>query len=115
MSFPKVKKVISVRNYKAGYVIRKELISGKPYKGPDTEMRSAYTPKGDYIGGPKDARVLCDKKGIAPELASPKHSVCSIGKSNKDNKWYGWSHRAICGYKGSNAKQRAKAFAESVS
>lgn len=29
---------------------------------------------------------------------SPEHSVTSIGWSPKDQKWYGWSHRAIYGF-----------------
>jgi len=32
------------------------------------------------------------------EKIDPLHSVCSTGFSPKDQKWYGWSHRAIYGY-----------------
>ena len=80
------------------------------------------------------------KHGIIPEKAKPDHCVCSIGFSEKEQKWYGWSPRAIYGFKigdevkegdcavGSNgikigfkiksledAKKVAMAFAESVS
>ena len=41
---------------------------------------------------------LLTKLGIKSEKASPSHSACSIGKSEKDGKWYGWSHRAIAGF-----------------
>ena len=37
------------------------------------------------------------KNGIDPEKASADHCTCSIGKGS-DDKWYGWSHRAICGF-----------------
>lgn len=40
-----------------------------------------------------------NKLGIKPEKSKPSHSVCSIGFSEKDGKWYGWSHRAIYGFK----------------
>ena len=35
---------------------------------------------------------------ISPEPAAPDESICSVGKSAKDNKWYGWSHRAVVGF-----------------
>lgn len=62
------------------------------------EMESAYTLADDYIGNVKDARFLCGEKGIQPEKAKPSHNVCSIGFSAADQKWYGWSHRAIYGF-----------------
>ncbi len=49
---------------------------------------------------------------LEPEKADPSDSVTSIGRSKKDGKWYGWSHRAIHGFP---TKQQAKKFAESVS
>lgn len=74
---------------------------------------------------------------IIPEKTDPSHSVCSIGYSKKDGKWYGWSHRARFGWKVGDkvtkdtcgnpkdeewiikteeeAKQMAKDFAEDVS
>ena len=27
------------------------------------------------------------------------HGVCSVGFCKEDGKWYGWSHRAIYGFK----------------
>lgn len=38
------------------------------------------------------------KKCIKPELISPNHGVCSVGFCEKENKWYGWSHRAMVGF-----------------
>lgn len=70
------------------------------------EMISAYTLTGDYIGGVENAQYLCVKREIKPELASQNHSVCSIGFCQKEQKWYGWSHRAIFGFGvGSKVKQ----------
>lgn len=93
-----LKELISERNYKAGYVIRKELVDGSEYGSDDFEMKSAYTPDGAYIGASKDAHFLCKKKGIKPEKSNPDHCVCSIGFCEKEQKWYGWSHRAIFGF-----------------
>ena len=36
---------------------------------------------------------------IKSEKTHPDHSVASIGKSAADGKWYGWSHRAVYGFK----------------
>lgn len=52
---------------------------------------------GPYIGTSKWAYRLY-KRGIKPELISKKHNICSIGFNEKEQKWYGWSHRAIYGF-----------------
>lgn len=89
--------VLSERRYKAGYVVRRELWSHGSTDEP-TPMRSAYNEQGDYIGNPRFAHRLTARYGIRPEKAHPEHSVCSIGFSERDQKWYGWSHRAIFGF-----------------
>ena len=119
-----------------GYKIIHELVN---MFGDDTTpavpISSAYTLDGQYIGSPDDAKRLLDK-GIAPEISKPDHKVCSIGFCDREQKWYGWSHRAIKGFgigdtpeqlfpektvKGKpiqtldEAKQAAIDFAESVS
>jgi hypothetical protein len=106
-----IKEVIKVIK-KPGYEIRHEVIDGNEYGTPDVTMRSAYNPNGDYIGDPKIARMLVVKRGIAPEKSDPDNNVCSVGYCEKDGKWYGWSHRAISGFKN---KEAAKEFADSVS
>jgi hypothetical protein len=81
---------------------------------------------------------LIVKRGIVPQLRTPTSGVCSIGYNRRERKWYGWSHRAIFGFRvGSvvkqgdcvadtlpvgfraktlgDAKRLAEAFAESVS
>ena len=46
-----------------------------------------------------------DKHGIVPQKIDATHKVNSIGFSEKEQKWYGWSHRAIYGF-GIGAKSR---------
>jgi len=91
-----VKKILEEKKFDL-YVLRKEIVEGLG-PGEEIEWEMAYTHDGDYIGDKKIAKFLCDKLGIKPELRSPSDSVCSIGYSEKDGKWYGWSHRAIVGF-----------------
>jgi len=60
-------------------------------------VTSAYTPTGAYIGDEEWAKKL-EERGIVPELREADHSVCSIGFCEREQKWYGWSHRAIHGF-----------------
>ena len=111
--------VLSTRKYKIGYEVREEahrtdfeaIPITKPdkstqeiidyindHKGNVVIIKSAYTPKGYYIGSSKVAYYLIVKHGIKPELANLTDKVCSIGFCEKEQKWYGWSHRAICGF-----------------
>ena len=86
------------RRYKAGYELRcEDWLLGE--KTPATRMTAAYNPHGDFIGGARDAHYLCVKRGIAPILRTNQSNVCSIGYCSRDGKWYGWSHRAIYGFK----------------
>ena len=85
------KEIKWTKKFRAGYILQKELIGGG-----ECWMTVAYNHNGDYIGDSKSAYRLCVKRGIIPEVS--RGSVCSIGKS-KDGKWYGWSHRAIYGFK----------------
>ena len=91
------RKVISVRKYKAGYEVRTELVS---LDGDDESvvMKSAYNPDGHYIGNSVDAHRLIVLRGIAPELRTLTSNVCSIGFNEAEQKWYGWSHRALFGF-----------------
>ncbi len=112
------KVILSTRKYKAGYVVKEELSQTNFEAVPMTEpvdadmqklidaitskahviVKSAYTLTGDYIGEPKFAHRLIVTWGIKPEKANPSHKVCSIGFCDKEQKWYGWSHRAIFGF-----------------
>ncbi len=95
------RKVISVRKYKIGYEVRSEEVA------LDDEtpviMKSAYNLDGHYIGNSVDAHRLVVQRGIMPELRPSADgecygSVCSIGFNEAEQKWYGWSHRAIFGF-----------------
>lgn len=115
----KDKVVLETRKYKVGYEVRDEIHETdfeafpmgetdkstqeiidciNDHKGEHVIVKSAYTPEGLYIGSPKNARYLIKKRGIKPELRSPTSKVCSIGFCGKEQKWYGWSHRAIFGF-----------------
>ena len=93
----KISKIISERVCNAGYILRKVILE-LPGTDP-VEWTMAYTPNGDYIGEPRTAYLLCVKRGIQPQKQDSSHSRCSIGFSVKDGKWYGWSHRALYGFK----------------
>lgn len=64
---------------------------------PECISEIAENLDGVYIGDIKFAKQL-EKLGIKPEPILD-GEVCSIGFSSKDNKWYGWSHRAMYGFK----------------
>lgn len=53
--------------------------------------------EGHYMGSIGIAQQL-EEREIYPELIDDEHSVCSIGWCEKDQKYYGWSHRAIFGF-----------------
>ena len=85
---------------KHGYEVRTEVTGNKDQSLPPTTMRNAYTlPGGAYIGDFKAGQDLCAEMGIAPELASPEMTVCTIGFCEKEQKWYGWAdHTMISGF-----------------
>lgn len=94
----KIKKILKTVNHKIGYRVEHQLIDGAEYGCDDFESVSAFTTTGLYIGNSRWAYRLYRKWGIEPELKSPNSSVCSIGFCKKDQKWFGWSHRAIYGF-----------------
>jgi len=73
------------------YTIVTKMMGVKPHQ---FEMEIALNSKGDFIGRPATARFLVDECGIDPEKADPEHNVCTIGFCEREQKWYGWSHRA---------------------
>jgi hypothetical protein len=102
----KVKRILNIKRYKAGYEVREEVVDLEGRGSDDNDeltMYSAYSPRGEYIGGQEEAYFLCVERGIMPETTprraiTPGKRTCSIGYSYKDGKWYGWSHRAIVGF-----------------
>lgn len=91
------RETIRTRRFKIGYELRTELVIPG---GPDSafEIQSAYTLNGAYIGDKKMANFLIRKKGIIPELIDSTHNICQVGFCEAAQKWYGWSHRALCGF-----------------
>ena len=76
-------------------------------------IKYAVSKSGQYIGTPRDAWRLVNVAGISVfERRNPTSKVCSIGYCLHKKKWYGWSHRAIFGFK---KKEDARRFAASVS
>lgn len=61
-------------------------------------VTSGFNAHGQYIGSEETTRYLVEERGIAPEVATPSDRVCSVGFCDAEQKWYGWSHRAIFGF-----------------
>lgn len=96
----KIKSVVFQRNY-PGYLYRREIVDDSEYGGDgDLEMVNCYSADtGHWMGDAKLARFLGKKMGLTSiQKSHPKHCVCSIGFNEAEQKWYGWSHRAICGF-----------------
>ena len=70
------------------------------------EMKATMIFNDIVVEGDKQSPLqkFFNKHGIVPEKISPSAKVNQIGFSEKDQSWYGWSHRAIYGFKvGANA------------
>ena len=64
-----------------------------------TRMVAAYSSiDGSYIGNLDEVVALVGKFGIAPQAIDGSKGVASVGYSEREGKWYGWSHRALCGF-----------------
>jgi len=111
-----INKVIRYKNH--GYQLAYYTVYGATYGCQDFDMCTAFTwPDGWYIGDKKIGYYICAKRGIKPEKIQRKElpkavkakrllkegedetmRPCSIGFCEEENKWYGWSHRAIYGF-----------------
>jgi hypothetical protein len=124
----KMKELLRKRIYKKwGFQLIYYIEDGSKYGGRDFDMCSAFTWPEEpymYIGDSKTAFRFCRDRGIKPQtiesLPKPKKlnddqiakrlllgqpiedyifsPCCSIGFCEKEQKWYGWSHRAIYGF-----------------
>lgn len=95
-----LKKIVFQRRY-PGYLYRREIIDDSDYGGNgNLEAVNCYSlDSGHWIGTAKEARYLCIKRGLRQvQKSEPSHCVCSIGFNEMEQKWYGWSHRAIFGF-----------------
>lgn len=80
------------------FILQTECISDNKRDDGKTKLVVAYTKDGNYIGSEENARWLL--KYNITEHVQP-HSdgkTCSIGFNPVEQKWYGWSHRAIYGF-----------------
>ena len=97
---PKIE-ILSVEKF-AYYELRTERVTWPD--GTFYESQTAYNHEGAYIGGRDFAEILMEldiKPERAPRPETRKYdsnTPCSIGFSEKEQKWYGWSHRAIYGF-----------------
>jgi len=81
---------------KFGYILRKEVIDAHDVV---LTMTVCYSLDGQYIGDNKIANMLCRKKGIREFVKTAEtHPPASVGFNPDEQKWYGWSHRAIYGF-----------------
>lgn len=76
---------------------REELAKHNPKKY--TAMFSVYSKiDGGYIGTVDDA-YFYHQRGIEQlQKIADDHNTCCIGFNKSENKWYGWSHRAMFGF-----------------
>jgi hypothetical protein len=96
----KIKEIKFQRNY-PGYIYRREIVDDSGHGGNgNLEMVNCYSSDtGHLIGNAKTARMLCKKRGLRDvQKIKDSHCVCSIGFNKEEQKWYGWSHRAIFGF-----------------
>lgn len=72
------------------------------YWGDDRDPQSsvmimARNKGGDWMGE-KDMAEHLAKRGIAAELMDEESDICCIGWSEREQKYFGWSHRTITGF-----------------
>lgn len=63
----------------------------------DSTINGFVNKVGDYVGDQRWVEKLTEL-GISAIKSEKEHCVCSIGFSEKQQKWYGWSHRAMYGF-----------------
>lgn len=89
-------KILDIKE-KDDYIVLKTLQDGSEFGSKNFEMDTAYAYTGCSIGDEKFAKFL-SKEGIIPE-SPPGCNVCAIGWCAASQKYYGWSHRAMFGFK----------------
>jgi len=96
--YPEMVRVQTAKAFRTGYIVRAEVLQPKQYGSVEMVKQIAYNWNGVRIGQPDMAVMLCDGKGIFPEPIDKKKGLCQIGFSELDQKWYGWSTRAVAGF-----------------
>lgn len=78
------------------YYLRREKGFDGKHKNP-VVMVNAFTSNGKYIGHDRMARRMCGMHGVLPYIECP-GTMCRLGKSTKDGKWYGWNRHFYHGF-----------------
>ena len=59
------------------------------------KMVFAYNNDDKYIGTLEFLEMLIKEHGLSQIQSYGENDICSIAFCEKEQKWYGWSHRAI--------------------
>ena len=91
---------IKIRELEILCDVTSEDINTKEHGGSEDKPIIMYNCRskidGGYIGTPENAWKYIKELGLSLiQKANPKNNVCSIGFNEKEQKWYGWSHRAL--------------------
>lgn len=108
-SRPQRDTILSCRRFKAGYQIDTMLVDNLPYMGRPYKkyaqargrfmiMRVARTHSGAYIGNSRWAHRIFVNWGLIDVQPSELGQTCCVGFSPASKRWFGWSHRARCGF-----------------
>lgn len=92
----KTKIEVVKRDKLKGWELRKEIWTDE--LGVKHLKILGYTPSGQLIGNALVAKDLVETWGINPEKIGEEYYSCTIGFCAKENRWYGWSFNAICGF-----------------
>ena len=103
--------VLNVRAFEEGYEVRTERLWLPRDEAGNIDpitVKSAYTADGLYLGDDEWAHQLYNRFGITKPETRPVHVCegddppeklcCSNGFNEQEQKWYGWSHRALAGF-----------------
>lgn len=72
--------------------------SADPVEAEMARMRAEVMANPRYHGLGENFQRFLDERGIVPERITPDSYSCCIGFSESEQKWYGWSHRGVCGF-----------------
>lgn len=97
------KTLVKSTYYKLGYEIRVEDILDKSFSKEPVRMISGYSPTGLRIGDAKTTHRLVKKFGIrlfeyGKRILEGPGPIANMGFNPEKKIWFGWSHRAICGF-----------------
>ena len=80
------------------YNVVEDIVQIGSESGDTMKTTSIMNKAGEYAGPAEDVRKFFDEHAIAPEMRTEDANVCTVGWSEKERKYYGWSHRAAFGF-----------------